>query len=57
MTLRSPRELRNSAKEFREMASAGADPPLRESLLQVADEFEAEADRLEGVTDQRGDRR
>jgi hypothetical protein len=39
------------------MASAGADPPLRESLLQVADEFEAEADRLEGVTDQRGDRR
>ena len=37
------------------MASAGADPPLRESLLQVADEFEAEAARLECDTDQQCD--
>jgi len=55
MTLRSSQELRDSAKEFREMAPAGADPRLRESLLEVADEFEAEATRLESVTDQRGD--
>jgi hypothetical protein len=46
MTLRSPQELRASAKEFREMASANGDFRLRESLLEVAGEFEAEAARL-----------
>jgi hypothetical protein len=37
------------------MASANGDPCLRDSLLEVADEFDAEAARLDGVTDQRGD--
>jgi hypothetical protein len=55
MALRSPRELRDSAKVFRDMASASADSRFREALLEVADEFEAEAARLESVTDQRGD--
>jgi hypothetical protein len=47
--------LRDNAKEFREMAQAGGDPRLRAALLLVAEEFEAEADRLEGPMDQPGD--
>jgi hypothetical protein len=57
MALRTPQELRDSAREFREMASAGGDPRLREALLLVAEEFEAEADRLEGLPNQHGNLR
>jgi hypothetical protein len=48
-------ELRDRARGFREMATAGEDPRLKASLLLVAEEFEAEAARLEGPTDQHGD--
>jgi hypothetical protein len=51
MALRTPQEFRDRAKEFRDMASAGEDARLREALLLVADEFEAEAAWLEGLPD------
>ena len=55
MAIRTAQELRDNAKEFREMAQAGGDPRLRAALLLVAEEFEAEAARLEGLTDQPGE--
>jgi hypothetical protein len=51
MALRSPQEMRDSAKEFREMASQGADIRLQAALLLVAEEFDREAERLEGMAD------
>jgi hypothetical protein len=51
MRLRTVEELRESAKEFRETAKMGNDFRLREALLLVAEEFEREAARLDGIAD------
>jgi hypothetical protein len=41
-------ELRTQAKGFREMAASGSEPRLQEALLVVAEEFEREADKVDG---------
>jgi hypothetical protein len=56
MSVHTPSKLREAAKEFREMAPLGDDIRLQAALLLVADEFEAEAVRLEGLTDQAASR-
>ena len=40
-------ELRCSAQLYRDMLKNGDDPQLKVALLQLADEFEQEAERLE----------
>jgi hypothetical protein len=52
MTIRIGQELRDSASEFREMAATGSDVQLQEAPLMVAEEFEWEAERLEGHADE-----
>lgn len=44
MAVRTPNELRESARRFREMADEGEDCSLQASVLLVAAEFDAEAD-------------
>ncbi len=46
MPSRTKQQLLDRASELRAMASAGDDLGLRQSLLQVAEEFELEAARL-----------
>lgn len=48
MPVRSAAELRIAAEEFRQMATEGDDPRLKDALLLVADEFEQEAAATEG---------
>jgi hypothetical protein len=43
MAIRTPAELRDSAKRFREMAREGGDVRLQAALLLIANEFETEA--------------
>jgi hypothetical protein len=47
MAERTAAELRDRAKELREMAAMGSDQRLQEALLLVADEFEQEAASLD----------
>jgi hypothetical protein len=54
MAMRTPTQLRDAAEEFRDMAPLGDDLRLQAALFQVADEFDAEADRLEGLMDPPG---
>jgi hypothetical protein len=54
MRLRTAEELREAAKDFRELAETGDDLRLREALLLVAEEFEREAARLDGIADGEG---
>jgi hypothetical protein len=54
MRLRTSEELREAAKNFREMAETGYDLRLREALLLVAEEFEREAARLDGAAHDAG---
>ena len=55
MAEKSPHELRNAPKAYRNMCADGLDPRLKASLELPADEFELEAERLEasqsGVSD------
>ena len=49
MPNRTKQQLLDRASELREMADAGDDLRLRQSLLQVAEEFEQEAAKLSDV--------
>jgi hypothetical protein len=55
MAANTPQQLRDAAKEFREMAPLGDDLRLQVAPLTVAEEFEIEANRLEGLADQPGE--
>ncbi|WP_428488593.1 hypothetical protein [Rhodopila sp.] len=52
MALRTPAELRDMAKDFRQLARYGDDHILREKLLLVADDLEREAQWLDEVAAQ-----
>jgi hypothetical protein len=47
MTDRTPAELRRLAKHFRDMCDSGSDECLKAALLELATEFEQEAEKLE----------
>jgi hypothetical protein len=47
MREKNPSELRESAQNYRNMSSYGDDFGLKVALLQLANEFEYEAERLE----------
>lgn len=49
MAERTAAELRDRAKELREMAAKGSDPALHAALLLVAQEFDREAGTVEAV--------
>jgi hypothetical protein len=49
MVMQTTSELRISAARLREMASEGSDAPLQAALRLVADEFEREAARMDGL--------
>ena len=49
MAMRKPAELRDSAKQFREMAIEGTDVRLQAALLLVANELEIEADTIQAT--------
>jgi hypothetical protein len=54
MAQRTASELRISAAQLREMAAEGSDVQLHAALLLVAEEFEREADRLDGIATKDG---
>jgi hypothetical protein len=50
MAERTPQELRHLARGFREMAVTGGDESLKAALIELAAEFEKEAEKVEAAT-------
>ena len=50
MAVLTPDELRSLARRYREMAEMGQDWSLQTSVLLLAEEFDAEANRSDGVS-------
>jgi hypothetical protein len=50
MEEKNPSELRNSARHYRAMSDAANDPTLSGALLELAEEFEQEAAKMDGMT-------
>ncbi len=51
MALRDASELRRLARRYRRMVEYGDDPILKDELLNLADEFEQEAAKMEAEDD------